>query len=132
MRNSGKWTESRFRQFVIGALRSASNRWGPKFEVVKEARVERGVYLCAGYKKRPHRVPASLPPQPGKSKRLKNVYVDHIHPVVDPKKGFTTFDEFIERLFVEKDALQLLCLECHTRKTADEKELRKKNGNPGR
>lgn len=129
MKNSGRWTDARFRAFIIGALRNASNRWGPKYETKKEARVERGVYLCAGYNKKAHRVPASLPPLPGKSKRrINNAIVDHIHPVVDPIKGFTTYDEFIERLFVEKDKLQLLCAECHANKTAYEKELRKKNG----
>lgn len=50
--------------------------------------------------------------------------VDHIKPVVDPKKGFTTWDEFIDRLFCERKNLQAICLECHKVKTAEEKEIR--------
>lgn len=53
--------------------------------------------------------------------------IDHIDPVVDPKKGFTSWDDLIERLFCEKEGLQLLCPECHEEKTADERQERKKN-----
>lgn len=122
-RNGGKWTEARFRSFIKGALRSASNRWGPKFEVKKEARIERGVYLCAGYQRKPHKTPATLPPKPGNSRR-RQVAVDHIEPIVDPAVGFTTWDEVIDKMFCEKEGLQLLCPDCHDHKTADERKIR--------
>lgn len=122
MRNGGLWTEARFRSFIKSALRSASNRWGPKFQIKKEARTERGKYLCAGYKTKSHIVPATI--KQGK-KREQFVFVDHVHPVIDPKEGWQSWDVVVERMFVEKDGLQLLCGDCHSRKTADERILRK-------
>lgn len=124
-RNGGRWTEARFHSFIKGGLRAISNRWPPKYEVLKEARVKRGFYKCAGYKRRSHIVPASLPPKKGNKRRIKNAIVDHISPVIDTIKGFVSWDETISRLFCEADGLQVLCHECHVRKTADEREQRK-------
>lgn len=121
-RNGGTWTESRFQSFIKSALRSASNRWGPKYEVKKNARLSRGVYLCAGYRREPHETPATLPPKPGGKKR-RQAAVDHIHPIVDPREGFVSWDRVIERMFVEAEGLQLLCPDCHDAKTADERKL---------
>jgi|SRR6266404_8178715 len=111
--NNGNWTEARFHSFVKGALRAASNRWPPKYGVKKAAWVRRGVYMCAGYKHEPHEAVA------------KDVHVDHIFPVVDPKAGFISWDELIKRMFVEVEELQVLCTECHKSKTADERADRK-------
>lgn len=123
-RNGGQWTEARFNSFIKGALRAASSRWGPKYETKKNARIKRGVYLCAGYYRDSHEVPASLPPKPGNIRR-RQVAVDHIEPVVDPKVGFVDWDEVVKRMFVEVEGFQLLCPECHDNKTADERSERK-------
>jgi hypothetical protein len=122
-RNSGQWSESRFKSFIKSALRSASNRWGPKFECKKEARVERGKYLCAGYQKEPHVVPATI--KEG-NKRVNYVAVDHVHPVIDPEKGWQSWDDVVARMFVELPGLQLLCNDCHAAKSSDERKQRKK------
>lgn len=55
----------------------------------------------------------------------KDVQVDHINPVVDPEQGFVSWDDVINRMFCEKDNLQILCLECHKAKTQREKEIAK-------
>jgi hypothetical protein len=123
LRNGGAWSEGRFQSFIKGALRSASNRWGPKFAAKKAAWVRRGIYLCAGYKCPPHEVPASFVNEKGK--RENNIFCDHIDPVIDPVTGFVSWDSVIERLFVEKEGLQLLCASCHQTKTADERQVRK-------
>lgn len=123
--NSGQWTAARFSSFIKGGLRQISYRWPPKNEVKKEAWVERGVYRCKGYKKRTHKVKLSITV---KGKKTNNVYVDHIDPVVDPKKGFVSWDEIIKRMFCEKEHLQILCKDCHTRKTADEQHSRSGKG----
>lgn len=108
--NGGRWTAARFRGFITGALRNASNRWAPKYETRKLAHKARASYECAGY---------------GRGKHLvTKVTIDHVTPVIDPIAGFTTWDEFIDRLFCEKDNLQALCLECHKRKTKDERSIR--------
>ena len=124
---SNSWTPARFRSFIMSGLRQVSNRWPPKYEVKKQARVERGIYLCAGYKKKPHKGSASLPPAPGNKRRINNAQVDHKNPIIDPVKGFQSWDAVIARLFCEESELQVLCHECHSRKTADERVIRKGN-----
>lgn len=123
-RNNGQWTEARYSQFIKSALRAASTRWGPKYEAKKRARVSRGIYLCIGYNRGSHQVPASLPPKAG-NKRRRECAVDHIEPVVSIREGFRDWDTYIERLFVETSGYQLLCPDCHDTKTADERAERK-------
>lgn len=114
-RNSGQWTEARFRSFIRSQLRAATMRWGPIAECLKASRVGRGEYLCAGCKAT---VPATI--KVG-GRRTKNVHVDHIEPIVDPNVGFVSYDVMIERMFCESENLQVLCNDCHTTKTDKEK-----------
>jgi hypothetical protein len=114
------WTESKFNSFIRGNLRRTSQKWPPIANCLKQARVARGEYLCAGCKEI---VPASTKDDSGR--RVKNVHVDHIDPVVDPKVGFENWDVFIQRMFVEDEGLQVLCHACHTIKTEEEKSIAK-------
>lgn len=118
-RAGGRWTEARFSQFIISLLRSGTRRWAPISDCLKEARTKRGFYLCAGCKQE---VPASIVID---GKRKKNAIVDHIEPIVDPEVGFTTYDDMVERMFCETENLQVLCHECHTIKTNQERETAK-------
>lgn len=121
MRNNGEWTEARFRSFVTSALRAASRRWPVKFKAMKESFVGRKTnektgklamhYKCAGCNK--HFVAT-------------DVQVDHVKPVVDPVKGFISWDVYVDNLFCELENLQILCKPCHKEKTAEEKLMRKK------
>ena len=120
--NYGKWTAARFHSFVKGVLRLGSQKWPPKNEVKKKARTRRGFYQCNSCNKE---VPASLPPLPGNKRRINNAVVDHVNPIIDPKKGFETWDKVVERMFCEEDGLQVLCHECHTIKTKEEREIAK-------
>lgn len=52
------------------------------------------------------------------------VHVDHISPVVDPLVGFVDIDTWVIRKFVGSDCLQVLCIPCHKKKTADESVIR--------
>lgn len=122
-RNNGEWTEARYHSFIKGALRSASIRWPPKYRVRKAAWIKRGVYKCAGYKRRAHQAPVSIKK---KGKRVNNISVDHIVPIIDPKKGFVSWDDVIDRMFCEAKGLQVLCQACHQKKTKDEKEMAKR------
>lgn len=122
--NNGTWTESRKKQFIIGALRGAFRKWGPKTKCIKDARTRRGFYLCECCKKE---VPATLPPKDGNTKRIKNILADHIRPIVDPVKGFQGYDEWIRRGFVELKGFQALCKSCHQIKSTEEREIRKLN-----
>ena len=116
----GQWTEARFISFIKSSLRSASRRWSPIHKTKKDANVSYGLYKCAGCGQ-------IVPPtKKVKDKRTQNIFVDHIKPIIDPVKGFTTWDDFIENLFCEQDNLQLLCKDCHDAKSNYEKSLRKK------
>lgn len=114
-RNNGQWTEARYRGFIRSALRKAWVRWGPNQQAKRSARVARGVYLCAGYERDAHRVPNSIKAD---GKRHNNVFTDHIEPIGTHR----SWDETIERMFVEVDRLQVLCKECHDQKTKAERD----------
>lgn len=115
----GEWTEAKFVAFVKSQLRNGSMKWPCKHRVLQEARKERGVYLCAGCSQL---IPASIKSIKN-SGREKNVFVDHINPIVDPSVGFTTWDDFIKNLYCDSTNLQVLCLECHSKKSAEERRV---------
>lgn len=126
MRNSGLWTDARYKQFVTSALRAAFRRWPPKFRVLKNAATERRTnprsgklamhYKCASCK-------GEFP--------LKEVQVDHKKPVVNTKTGFVGWDTFIERLYCEAKGLQVLCKGCHKNKSNKERKQRGKQRKEG-
>ncbi|MHA2069032.1 MAG: HNH endonuclease signature motif containing protein [Candidatus Thorarchaeota archaeon] len=122
--NAGQWSEARFHSFIKSALRWASQKWGPRNAVKKQARLRRGVYLCKGYNKESHEIPASIKIN---NKRVNNAIVDHIDPVIDPITGFTSWDDTVDRMFCEEEGFQLLCYECSHNKTQDEREIRRNN-----
>jgi 5-methylcytosine-specific restriction endonuclease McrA len=122
-RCSGQWTEARFNSFIKNNLRLAAIKWAPIQECLKEARVRRGFYKCNGCKEE---VTASIKID---GKRRKNAIVDHIKPIIDPVIGFTTWDDCINRMFCEKDNLQVLCHACHTDKSNAERALAKERNN---
>lgn len=115
------WTEGRLKSFITSALRSGYNRYPPKYEILKEASVGKMLnkdtkriaqhYKCAKCK-------GNYP--------AKKINVDHIEPVVDPKKGFIDWNTFISRLYCKKENLQVLCNTCHTKKTQQERKQRLK------
>lgn len=117
-------TEAAFISFVKGHLRRASRWWKPITDTLKKARLQRGLYRCNVCQQE---VTASILVD---KKRVKNIYVDHINPVVDPITGFSGWDDFINNLFCEPENLQAICYHCHNEKTKEErnqaKEARKK------
>lgn len=120
-RNGGEWTEARFKSFVTSALRAASRRWPPKYAALKAAFVGKQVNAKTGKMAMHYKC--------AKCKKLfvaADVQVDHIKPVVDPKKGFVGWDDFINRIFCEIENLQVMCKPCHKVKTDKEKLERKK------
>ena len=81
--------------------------------------MSRGLYHCAECQLP---VPATIVDEE-KRKRVSNIFVDHIKPIVDPGVGFTTWDEVIEGMFCEEENLQLLCKACHDVKCLEEKAV---------
>lgn len=110
-----EWTEARKRAFIIASLRNGSRRWPPRYETLNAAKTSKKInkktkrlaqhYLCAICE---DEFPAT------------QVQVDHIKPVVDPKKGFKDWNTFIKRLFCPADNLQVVCKPCHKVKTKEE------------
>ena len=118
-RNSGQWTEARYRSFIVSTLRKSSSRWGPRNECKKAARHFEKIENPATGRLVFHSKCAcccDLVPETTAS-------VDHIHPVVDPAVGFVNFDVYIERMYCEADGFQVLCKPCHDEKTAGEREI---------
>ena len=104
-RNGGQWSEARFFGFIRSALRSAFQRWSPKHEAKKQAKVAYNQYECAACKG---------------IFTNKAVEVDHIVPAGTLTK-FSDLPDFVERLFCEADGFQLLCKPCHQLKTNEER-----------
>lgn len=117
-RNSGLWTEAKFKSFIKNQLRSATRKWGPIQECKKLARERRGLYRCASCEE--------LVKPTYKAGRVSkaNIFVDHIEPIV-PVTGWVSWDSCIERMFCELDNLQLVCKDCHDIKSAEETAERK-------
>lgn len=101
--------EKKLKKFLISVLRRATYKWQDRNEALKEARIERGTYICASCKE-------LFGP--------KEIVIDHIIPVVSTKDGFIDWNEYVKRMFVEKDGFQILCNPCHDGKTAIEDNLR--------
>lgn len=118
-RCSGQWTEARFNSFIKSNLRSATRKWAPIQEIAREARRGRGMYECA------HCGEVKPKTEILDGKRVNNCNVDHIEPIIDPSVGFVSWDDTIERMFVEKEGLQVLCYLCHTVKSNEEKAIAK-------
>lgn len=111
---TGTWTTARYFSFIRSALRRAWTKYPVRFHVLEDA-------------KRPYR---------GRDKRTKWVYkcaeceklykstevqVDHINPA-GSLKDYNDLPQFVQRLFCEKDNLQVLCKQCHDVKTKEERK----------
>lgn len=121
VKNDGTWTQAKFNSFIKNNLRSATRKWGPIHKCTRDARVARGLYECAACKEH---VPATIV-DAEKRTRVKNIFVDHIVPIVDPAKGFESWDVVIENMFCDSDNLQILCLKCHKAKSQEEIDIAK-------
>lgn len=96
--------------FVKNTLRRASYRWPPRDEAIRAARVARGFYKCSQCEI--------------DTFKRHEVELDHVEPVIPIKDGFTTWDEYIRRLFPNAEGYQVLCKTCHGAKTMIEDTLR--------
>jgi hypothetical protein len=106
-----EWTTARFFSFLRSALRSAYNRYPPKFGVLAAAKRPAQVkrlkweFQCASCKQ--------WFPQ-------KEVQVDHKEPA-GKLQSFEDLPVFAKRLFVGPAGLQVLCSGCHGKKTREER-----------
>jgi hypothetical protein len=117
--NGGQWTKARFHSFIVSALRSASQKWGPKWRCIDATFVRNGKSPKTGRPCKLHRCSEC-----GGLFVKGDMRADHIIPVVDPNTGFTNWDDFVERMFVECEGFQALCVGCHRVKSAEERVVR--------
>ncbi len=117
-----EWSPARWHAFVVSVLRSGTRKYPPKYETLNEAKTEKKTNTKTGRVAQHFRCNHCKMEFPASS-----VQVDHTIPVVDPKVGFISWDEFIARLFCSKENLQVLCTQCHDLKTQGERNLRKKH-----
>ncbi len=117
-RNAGTMTESAFWSFIRSALRQKSRFWKPILQCKYEARRaykgpnkrQKFEYLCNSCNK-------WFPD--------KKINVDHMVPAGSLNCA-QDLPGFVERLFCEKEHLQVLCETCHDEKTKQEKLCQKK------
>lgn len=115
-----------FKEWVTWQLRRLSYRWPARSQAFRNAAA-----TAADFKKHGSGTVA---------KRVRNFYwcalcqgvftrkqvsADHRVPVVDPKTGFVDWNTFIPRLFCEASNFQIICDDCHDKKTAKERNIRK-------
>jgi hypothetical protein len=115
-RNGGKWTEARYRSFVMSALRKA--QWGVKYSAIRLAYDSVGINPATKRKRKLYRCASCNNNFP-----QDKVVADHISPVV-PVTGFDSWDNVIERMFCEAGGFQVLCKECHHEKSQKENKER--------
>lgn len=120
-RNNNEWTEARFVSFIKSALRSASQRWPPRYRVLHAAFVGKRTNPASGRLASFYKCNTCL-----QEYVVKDVQVNHIVPVV-PTTGFISWDDTINRLFCEADGLEVLCIPCHKKITQQENLERKSN-----
>ena len=115
--NSGTMSKSMFFSMIRSALRQKSRWWKPIAE-------------CKLKAKRAYKGPLKRQKVEYQCNECKNwfpdkqVAVDHIIPAGE-LNDFNDIPDFCRRLFCEIDGLQLLCSDCHTIKTKEEKQNRK-------
>lgn len=104
-------TEAGFFGFIRSGLRAKWVRWWPRYEALKDARRKyegpdkrrKWEFICAVC---------------NKWWQQREVQVDHIEPC-GSLRSFDDLAGFVQRLFVEKDKLRIVCIKCHHTLTED-------------
>lgn len=122
-RNDGQWTEARFNSFIKSALRSASQRWPPKYNTLNSACLGVRTNASTGRLAKHYECANCLGAFPAKQ-----VEVNHKKPIV-PVTGFDNWTGVIERMFCDSKDLECLCKPCHQLVTKQENKERKENTN---
>lgn len=123
--NGGRFSKAQLDAYIVQGLRKLWLGWAVRRDVLDAACVGQKRNSATGRMAK-HYTCAHC----GKDFPGKDVNVDHVIPVVDPKKGKTTWDNYLARLLVEekkgrKRLLQVLCKGCHDVKTAAENKIRR-------
>ena len=113
-RAGGRWTEAKFFGFIRSALRSASIRWPPKADALRDSRIP---YMGVDNPRQKWQYPCH---QCGEWFMGKEVQADHIVPC-GSLRCFADLPGFVERMFCEQEGFRILCKPCHKTVTAAER-----------
>lgn len=115
-RNAGTMTESAFWSFIRSGLRQKSRFWKPITQCkMSSRRAYKGPLKRQKFEYQCNECGEWFPE--------KKINVDHIKPAGSLNCA-NDLPGFVERLFVEAEGLQVLCSNCHDKKTAKERENR--------
>ena len=107
MNRVAAWTESRYWSFIRSMLRKGFSRYPNKYKALANSKGGRNQYKCAGC---------------NEIYGKKEVAVDHITPC-GKLQSYEDVGVFVNNMFCSEDALQVLCTNCHYRKTMTERGL---------
>lgn len=118
-RCSGTMSEAQFRGWILSALRSLTRRWKPAADAWKIN--TRPNTSGKGRHRIEHQCAMCLKWFPKKTKKSNiGVELDHIIPI----GGLSSLDklkQWVLNAFVETDGYQKLCVNCHLKKTNEER-----------
>jgi len=113
--NYPQWTQARFWTFIRSALRAAWNRYPVKYEAINRAFVKKAINPKSGREAKMYRCAIC-----NNVFVVKDVEVDHINPT-GTLKTYADLPQFVRNLFCSVDELNVLCKECHQKKTQKER-----------
>jgi hypothetical protein len=113
-------TNSKLKSWLISGLRRMTMRYPPRNEALRAAKTEKKINVSSGRLAQHYRCAGC-----GGEFTAKNICIDHVIPIIPPGVGFTTWDEYIARMFCPVENLQALCKTCHDVKSIEERQQRK-------
>ena len=122
--------EKTLKQFLIPALRKASQRWPPKIQARKNAKVITDDGFYKNGNPRSKVMYKCQNPECGKLVDQYGGHIDHTVPVIKVDEGFTDWNSYISSLFCDISNLVHLCISCHEAKTSAEQTERFKYKKP--
>lgn len=122
--------ETKLMNLIIGGLRKAWFRSPNRLAVLNRVRSEEEVFNKDGSlsKRKAVWFKCELCGEKVKGQRSKKasfIQIDHKEPIIPFDKQLESWDELIQRVFVDIDGLQAICSLCHSIKTQEENKLRR-------
>lgn len=126
--------DSKIKNKIITAVRKINrNSWGPRKAVKNRAKVNKSLFQCEKCECYVYEGTSAvnyfnyIDLYPKKVVKMEKLELDHISPVIEPDKGWQSWDSFMDRLFCPEDNWQALCHDCHKEKTSQETKVRWKH-----
>ena len=115
-----EWTDAKFKGWIVSLLRRGTMRYPPRNDALRAAKTDKKINVKTGRMAQHYKCTGC-----NEEFTAKGVVVDHIEPVIPVGIGFTTWDEYIKRMFCSIEKLQVLCGSCHDVKSKEERRQRK-------